>query len=104
MHYKYMFSFYNYKNKTNYPISSNSYPSATVNKAINTLPQMRGFSEPTGTSYNFRKCEAVLPTDILEIYSLSQMLIIVIEVQKTTILLAYLHILSLKGPKVWTKN
>ena len=42
------------KNKTNHPISSNSYPSATANKAIHSL-KIGGSTKPTGTSYNFDK-------------------------------------------------
>ena len=42
------------KNKTNHPISSNSHPSATANKAIHSL-KIWGVTKPTGTSYNFDK-------------------------------------------------
>ena len=44
------------KNKTNHQILSNSHPSATANKAINTLPQMRegGVTKPTETSQKYR--------------------------------------------------
>ena len=43
-----------YKNKTNHPISSNSHPSATANKAKYTL-KIGGRAKATGTSYKFGK-------------------------------------------------
>ena len=42
------------KNKTNHPISSNSHPSVTVNKATHSLKR-GGYTKPTGTSYNLDK-------------------------------------------------
>ena len=64
------------KNKTNHPISSNSHPSATANKAIYSLKIAGGgFTKPTGTSYNFTKYEALHPTAVLENSSSSGMLI-----------------------------
>ena len=44
-----------YMNKTNHPISSNSHPSATANKAIHSLKIGGGVTKPTGTSYNLNK-------------------------------------------------
>ena len=43
------------KNKTNYPISSNSHPSATANRVIHCLKRGGGDTKPTGTSYNLDK-------------------------------------------------
>ena len=47
------------KNKTNYPISSNIHPSATMQKWSNTLGQKgwggKGYKKPKGISYNFDK-------------------------------------------------
>ena len=45
---------FKHKNKTNHPISSNSQPSATANKAIHSLKKMGGGgTKPTETLYNF---------------------------------------------------
>ena len=45
------------KNKTNHPISSNSHPLATANKAIHCL-KWGGATKPTGTSYNLDKARS----------------------------------------------
>ena len=54
------------KNKTNHPISSNSHPSATANKAIHRLKKGEGVTKPTGTSYILTKYEAMHPMAISE--------------------------------------
>ena len=48
-------------NKTNHPISSNSHPSATANKAIHSLKIGKGGTKPTGTSFNFDKVRSGAP-------------------------------------------
>ena len=62
-------------NKTNHPISSNSYPSATAIKAIHSLKIGEG---PNQREHHIilTKYEAVHPTAVSENYSSSGMLII----------------------------
>ena len=73
---------YNYgtlllKNKTNYPISSNSHPSATANKAIYSLKIGGGVSQNQREHHIIlTKYEAVHPTADSENISSSGMLII----------------------------
>ena len=65
------------KNKTNHPISSNSHPSETENKAIHSLKiGMGGLQTQRGHHIILTMYEAVHPTAVSENNSSSGMLII----------------------------
>ena len=90
------------KNKTNHPISSNSHPFATTNKAIHFFKWGGGGLQNQREQHIIlTMIEEVQPTVVSENYSSSGMLTILIKVQRVSILsnilLANSHILYLKG-------
>ena len=54
------------QNKTNHPISSNSHPAATANKAIHSLKKEGGFTKQGEHHIILTKYEAVHPTAVSE--------------------------------------
>ena len=78
-----------YMNKTNHPISSNSHPLATANKAIHSLKRGRGVKKQREHRIILTKYEAVHPTDVSENNSSSGMLILLI-INRTVCINIYL--------------
>ena len=70
-----------WKNKTNHPISSNSHPSVTANRAILSFKWGEAGLKKTNGNILLTKYEAVHPTVVSENYSSLGMLTISINVQ-----------------------